>query len=59
MLKLPQAETERIRLEQYEALKCITESSRLLMAELVGGGDTIKPEVGELQRIANYLVGHT
>jgi hypothetical protein len=59
MPKLPQSETERIRLEQYEALKCIAESSRLLMSELIGGGDTIKPEVGELQRIANYLVEHT
>jgi hypothetical protein len=59
MPKLPQAETERIRLEQYEALKCITESSRLLMAELVGGGERIKPDVEELQRIANYLAEHT
>lgn len=52
-------ETERIRLEQFEALKCIEESVSVLKAELIGGGDIIKPDAEELARIANYLAEHT
>jgi hypothetical protein len=52
-------EIERIRLEQFEALKCIQESTTALIGKLIGGGDTIKPDLEELARIANYLAEHT
>jgi hypothetical protein len=54
-----QTNVERIRLEQFEALKCIQESTKSLIDKLIGSGDTIKPDVEELARIANYLAEHT
>lgn len=50
-----QTETERIRLEQFNALKRIIESAEALKAQLIGSGDIIPAYINELDQVADSL----